>query len=99
MKNYLTTLAAIITAFATVPIAVGEYSKHIGRTIYMADWFYIVCVSCGVIGPVFGLLFAKDYNTHPTQEQVDVATAQKVVDAAKKIADSEVPVLPTEPKP
>lgn len=91
-KNWLTTMGAVITSMAGIPVAVGEYSKLSGHSIVMADWFYVFCIACGVIGPMMIGTFAKDYNTHPTISQVELSSAQQQLDAAKVIANS--PIAP-----
>ena len=41
-----------MSGFTGIPFAIGTYSRETGHIIHLSDWFYIVCISLGILGPV-----------------------------------------------
>jgi len=72
MKNWrssnLATIGGIMAGFAGIPIAWGAaINAHIISTSYqMPGWFFLLCVSLGVLGPVVIGVAAKGQDDHAT---------------------------------
>lgn len=57
--------------FGAIPIALG--TAHVA----MPSWFYVVCISFGVIGPGIVGISAKGQDEHSTSDQVTKADEKK----------------------
>jgi hypothetical protein len=82
-KNWLTTIGGIMALMGGIPIALG--SAHVA----MPPWFYLLCISCGVIGPGIIGIAAKGQDEQQKPNQVEIA--QIAIPAPPAEANQEAP--------
>jgi hypothetical protein len=82
-KNWLTTIGGIMALMGGIPIALG--SAHVA----MPPWFYLLCISCGVIGPGIIGIAAKGQDEQTKPNQVEIA--QIVIPAPPTETNQEAP--------
>lgn len=82
-KNWLTTIGGIMALMGGIPIALG--SAHVA----MPPWFYLLCISCAVIGPGIVGIAAKgqDEQSKPSQVEIALPTAPSQVAIAQPPAE------------